>query len=224
LAYHLAMQRTPEPELMVDKEQVAAYANTDWSELHDPMVRRFQKEFGTMQGTLLDVGCGSADVTIRFLRACEVLNALAIDASDTMLELAKRDAIAAGVQARIEFRQSYLPDDTLPSAAFDAVISNSVLHHMNDPLDLWRTLRRCAKPGAPLMVMDLYRPPDIDAARALVQKHAPDAPPVLVRDFFNSLCAAYSEDEVRGQLRETGLDALHVEKTDELHLLVWGFN
>ena len=59
------MARTPEPELMLDEEQASAYAGADLSELHEPMLARFRERFPLFSGSrILDLGCGSADITI----------------------------------------------------------------------------------------------------------------------------------------------------------------
>ena len=104
----------------------------------------------------------------------------------------------------------------------DAVISNSLLHHLAEPATLWRALAQAARPGAPVLIMDLLRPASREAALPLVRLHAGDAPPVLARDFMNSLLAAYRPDEVRRQLRATGLMHLEVEVVSDRHWLVSG--
>jgi hypothetical protein len=45
--------------------------------------------------------------------------------------------------------------------------------------------------------------------------------PVLKEDFYNSLCAAFTVDEVRAQLRVAGL-SLHVEKVTDRHMRIKG--
>jgi hypothetical protein len=87
---------------------------------------------------------------------------------------------------------------------------------------LWEAVRACAAPGAAVLVGDLRRPPSVAAARAIVAATAADAPPVLQRDFFASLCAAFEVDEVRAQLDAAGLGALRVAEVGERHLRVWG--
>jgi len=82
---------------------------------------------------------------------------------------------------------------------------------------------RCAKPGAPILVADLRRPPDPDAAGRLVEQYAWRAMPPLRRDFLNSLHAAYTAGEVQQQLREAGLPGFTVEEAGPLHLFVWGY-
>jgi ubiquinone/menaquinone biosynthesis C-methylase UbiE/uncharacterized protein YbdZ (MbtH family) len=217
------MGRMPEPELMLDEEQAAAYAGADLSELHEPMPARFRECFPSFSGSqILDLGCGSADITIRFARAYPDATVRGIDGSDAML-VRGRDAVSsAALDRRVVLEKRHLPDESLPSFSFDAVISNSLLHHLLEPSSLWQTVRLCAKPGASVMVMDLRRPADPEAAEQLVERYAAEAHPALRRDFFNSLCAAYTAVEIRQQLRAAGLSAFRVEESGDLHITVWG--
>jgi len=70
--------------------------------------------------------------------------------------------------------------------------------------------------------MDLARPDSEAQVDALVAAYAGEAPGVLRRDFRNSLCAAFTEEEVRGQLTAAALDSLTVERCSDRHLLVSG--
>lgn len=217
------MVRTPEPELMTGDGQVAAYAAADLSEINQTVLACFQEQFPWFRGgRLLDLGSGAADVSIRFAKAYPELTVLAVDGSENMLRSARGLVRAAGLAGRITLASHYLPDETLPQHAFDAIVSNSLLHHMDDPLDLWRTIRECAKPGAAVMVMDLWRPADVDAASALVTRYAAEAAPVLQQDFFHSLCAAYTPDEIREQLRRAEFSEFQVAQVDDLHVMAWG--
>lgn len=217
------MERIPEPELMEDPAQAEAYAAADFSEPHQAFVGHFARLFPSFRrGRVLDLGCGPADVTIRFVRAFPQARIVGVDGAEAMLALARRAIAASGLRNRIALMRSRLPDETLRGAGFDAIISNSLLHHLADPRVLWQTAKNAARPGAPVMAMDLMRPGSIDAAQALVALHASDAPPVLQRDFFNSLLAAYRPDEVRVQVVAAGLDRCSVEVVSDRHWLVWG--
>ena len=101
------------------------------------------------------------------------------------------------------------------------MISNSLLHHLHDPMVLWRAVAEAARPGTPVFVADLARPEDEASVDALVADMA-DEPEVLQRDFRASLHAAFTPDEVREQLRAAGLD-LAVALIDDHHLVVWGY-
>jgi SAM-dependent methyltransferase len=110
----------------------------------------------------------------------------------------------------------------LPLAGYDAVVSNSLLHHLHDPAVFWAAVREAGVPGAGVLVMDLFRPPSQAAAQAIVDQYAANEPEVLRADFFASLCAAFEPDEIRGQLRACGLAGLQVRTVSDRHLLVTG--
>ena len=171
---------------------------------------------------MLDLGCGPADVTVRFARAFPESTMLGVDGSEAMLAYGRRRVREEGLELRVTLENHYLPDAALEAYPFDAVICNSLLHHFADPVELWRTAARCAKPGAPVLITDLLRPPSNERAVALVHEHAKDAPPVLQRDFIASLHAAYTATEVRQQLAAAGLANFQVDEVSEFHFAGWG--
>src|SRR3569832_952689 len=65
------MQRIPEPELMDDDAQARAYAEADFEDAHARFIALFRERFAVVDitGTVLDLGCGPADITVRFARA-----------------------------------------------------------------------------------------------------------------------------------------------------------
>ncbi len=217
------LPRTPEPDLMNDAEQAQAYADADFSEPHQAFVSHFQRLFPAFStGRILDLGCGPADVTVRFARALPVARFVGVDGASAMLERGRRAVAQYDLGTRIELEQRYLPDVTLPHSFFDAVVSNSLLHHLGDPAVLWQTIRHAAKPGAAVAVMDLLRPESRAAAEHLTECYAADAPEVLRSDFFNSLLAAYRPEEIRSQLSDAGLAHFEVAAISDRHVLIWG--
>jgi hypothetical protein len=70
--------------------------------------------------------------------------------------------------------------------------------------------------------MDLFRPGSEPDAWRVVEQYSGREPEVLKRDFFNSLCAAFTTDEVRGQLETAGLGALRVRAVSDRHFTVSG--
>lgn len=215
------MERTPEPELMDDMEQARAYAEADFSEPHQAFVEHFRARFPDFRGgRVLDLGCGPADVTVRFAHAFPDTHLTALDGSAPMLAFARRRVEAEDLAGRIELVLRRLP--AAVAGGYDAVISNSLLHHLADPAVLWDTIRMAGRPGACVLVMDLMRPSSIEEAERLVACHAADAPAVLRRDFFNSLLAAYQPREVAAQLAAAGFTRFRVEAVSDRHLLAWG--
>lgn len=217
-------ERVTEPELMDEPAQARAYAEADFSEPNGHFVALFEEAFGELPpgASVLDLGCGPADIAMRIARRYPDCEVHAVDGAASMLALA-RDAVAAvGLDQRVKLVRACVPEDPLPRERYDAILSNSLLHHLHQPAGLWHTIARHAAPGAPVQVMDLFRPATEAAARALVEQHAQDAPPVLRRDFYASLLAAFRVGEVREQLARAGLAHLQARAISDRHLLVQG--
>ncbi len=218
------MERIPEPELMDDDEQARAYSEANFAEPHDQFVALFANAFPglILEGTVLDLGCGPADVTVRFARAFREAKVHGIDAARPMLDLGRRRLEAERMTERVALFDVRLPDDAPPLPRYDAVISNSLLHHLADPAVLWSAVGRYAQAGAPVFVMDLLRPASADDVDQLVEENASEEPDILKRDFRASLFAAFTMDEVRAQLRDAGLAHLVVEPVSDRHFVVKG--
>jgi ubiquinone/menaquinone biosynthesis C-methylase UbiE len=214
--------RVPEPELMDDVMQAQAYAAADFSNENQGFVDRFREYFPEWTaGHVLDLGCGPADIPVRFARAYPQATVTAVDGSQSMIDLAERAVKEVGLAGRIRLRCERFQHLVLDEPA-DAALSNSLLHHLPNPLQFWYRLRQLVKPGSAVLVMDLVRPDSHEAAQALVEQYAAEASPVLKRDFYNSLLAAYTEDEVAAQLAEMNLSRLLIDVPDDRHWVVGG--
>lgn len=219
------MRRIPEPELMDEPAQALAYASADFEQPHARFIELLRARFAdeSFSGRVLDLGCGPADITLRFARAYHDSLLEGVDGAEAMLTHGRAAVTAAGLGSRIRLTCGCLPEVTLNDAPYDAAISNSLLHHLHDPMVMWGCLKRWLRSGAPVFVMDLMRPDSPQAAAALVAEYAAGEPEVLRRDFHHSLLAAFRPDEVRGQLSAAGLDALEVEVVSDRHLTVSGY-
>jgi len=204
-------------------EQARAYAAADFSEPHDAFVNWFRDRFPEFRsGRVLDLGCGTADVTVRFARAFPDVRIHGIDGAPAMLDEGTQLVRSADLGERVSLELVRLPSPTLNGAAYDAMVSNSLLHHLTDPGVLWETVASTARAGAPVFVMDLCRPASTEVAQHLVDMYAAGESLVLRDDFYRSLCAAYTPDEVKAQLTAAAVDAFRVEPVGDRHLLVWG--
>ncbi len=218
------MKRRPEPELMDSEAQTRAYAEADFDESNTLFTERFLARFSDLpaSGRMADLGCGPGDITIRLARALPGWQVTGLDAGPNMLRHAERRLAAEALADRVRFKRSYLPDPSLPRGAWHAVVSNSLLHHLPQPQVLWQSIVQLGAPGAAVQVMDLMRPDNEQHARGLLEQYAGDAPEVLREDFYNSLLAAYTPDEVSSQLLEAGLDYLKVESASDRHWIASG--
>lgn len=216
------MQRALEPELMDDPEQALVYARADFEEENQGFVARFLECYPDLKDVhVLDLGCGPADIPIRLARALPECRVTGVDGSAPMVALGREAVRAAGLADRITLRCERFQDMVLAEKA-DAVISNSLLHHVPNALQFWYALRQLAKPGAVVLVMDLLRPDSPEAAQALVDRYAAAEPAILRRDFYNSLLAAFTDDEVAAQLTEMNLSRLLIDVPNDRHWVVGG--
>jgi len=216
------MDRVLEPELMDDPEQAKAYGAADFSQENQGFVDRFREYFPDFsEGHVLDLGCGPGDIPIRFARTLPTCRVTAIDASAPMVQLAEQAVQRAGLSERIIVRCERF-QDTAGANQADAAISNSLLHHLPNPLQFWNKLRRLVKPGSPVLVMDLLRPDSPEEAQAIVDRYAAGESEILRRDFYNSLLAAFTEDEVTTQLARMNLTRLLIDLPDDRHWVVGG--
>ena len=171
---------------------------------------------------MADLGCGTADVTLRFARAFPDCHVDGVDGSTAMLAHARAAVSTAGLDARISLLEGRIPEAVLPAATYPVVISNSLLHHLHRPGVMWATVDRLAEPGAAVFVMDLLRPASEAELERLVTTHAAGEPEILQRDFRASLHAAFTIDEVEAQLRDADLDWLDAVVVSDRHLVVSG--
>lgn len=218
------MQRIPEPELMNDKVQAQAYACADFATPHNHFIELFQEKFPGLQieDAVLDLGCGPADISRRFMQAYPACHVHGVDGAKAMLEFGEQLNQQAGLSHRMQLIEACLPSVTLPQKFYHVIISNSLLHHLHDPFVLWQTIKQHAKPFAHVFVMDLMRPESEEKARQLMELYAADEPPILQQDFYNSLLAAFTHEEVQQQLDEMGLGGLEVKVVSDRHMVISG--
>lgn len=224
------MQRQPEPsELMDEAMQAEAYARADFSEPNARFLEEYAARFPEGPKALtetaphaLDLGCGPADITLAFARRYPDCFVVGVDGAPAMLSFGRDRLTADPLGGRVQLVCGHLPGVQLPHAEYDVILSNSLLHHLPDPGTLWRSLRAYGRPGAQIVIMDLFRPASPRAARAIVEQYAADEPEILRRDFYRSLLAAFAPTEVEAQLHASGLDPLTVTVVSDRHLLVSG--
>ncbi|MDF3024899.1 MAG: methyltransferase type 12 [Alphaproteobacteria bacterium] len=216
------MQRIPEPELMEDMAQAEAYDRADFSAAHSARVELFAARYGReITGSVLDLGCGSGDILERFAKKYPQAQFVGVDGSFAMLELSRRRMMRAEISERMDFIEALIPSKDIPLEDYEVVMSHSLLHQLHHPEVLWQTIADVAPKGSFIFVGDLRRPESAADAQAIVDRLSPNEPAVLRTDFFNSLCAAFTKEEIEAQLKDAGL-MLTVEEVGEIHILVYG--
>lgn len=203
---------------METAEEAEAYDAMDHSEPNTAFVERLV-ELGA-RGRMLDIGTGPGHIPLLVCERVPGCLVVGVDLSLEMLRLANHRRAASPHRMRVEFRHVDARHLPWPDHAFDAVFSNTILHHLDDPrpvlLEAWRVL----KPGGVFLFRDLFRPPSEERVRELVRLHAADASPRQQELLAASLRAAFTPEELRELVAELGLTGVQVVVDSDRHVSV----
>jgi ubiquinone/menaquinone biosynthesis C-methylase UbiE len=147
------MDRNPQAKQMADESMVrnlAAQAEAIWPQ-EQLFVRRY---FGSAAGgptTILDVGCGTGEITSRLAAMFPRATAIGVDIIDAHLALARERYAAFGERVRFQHGDAF----ELPFAAgsFDLVVCRHMLQAVPEPERVLAELVRVGKPGGWLHVI-----------------------------------------------------------------------
>ncbi|AAP99860.1 MULTISPECIES: class I SAM-dependent methyltransferase [Prochlorococcus] len=227
------MQRVTEPELMLAPDQVQAYAEADFSSSEASMLSEVDlliRDRGMhidRKKLIVDLGCGPGNITQRLADQWPEAKVLGLDDSPEMLMYArKKQKEKISFLERITYKKiniSQIANGDFPfRECADLVVSNSLIHHIHDPLIFIKALKNISKHGAIHFHRDLRRPSSLEEALAIKQKHLPTAPSVMEKDFIASLKAAYTSREISQYLKDSELNSFKVVEVDDRYLDVFG--
>ena len=106
---------------------------------------------------IIDVGCGSAEVTCELMRRELARVTVLVDLSSEMLIEARRTAELVGVSAQCEFRQTDF-GDVIPTYHFrpsDMMVCHAVLNWLVNPVDSLEVLFRIAQESSASVSFEL---------------------------------------------------------------------
>lgn len=210
------LPRVLEPEVMDSAEEARDYDAMDHSTVNRVFVADFLAVW-TGRGPVLDVGTGTAQIPIELCRQHPTVEITAIDLADHMLAVARDNVRAAGFATRIRPEKQNARAMTYANGAFQAVISNSIVHHIPEPEGVFEEMKRVCGRGGLLFVRDLLRPPDLKTLNHLVDTYAAGANTHQRQMFAESLHAALTLDEVRQIVAKFGFDPNAVRATSDRH-------
>lgn len=219
--------RVLEPEVMDTVEEATGYNSMDHSEVNrlfvDHLLAEAREVWESSGGVLvLDVGTGTALIPIELCSRDPLCRVTAIDLSAEMLKVGRENCGSAGVGDRVTLQ--HVDAKGLPFAddCFDVVMSNSIVHHIPDPIQVMREMRRVLKPGGLLFVRDLMRPNSSDAVEAFVETYAGTETDHQRQMFRQSLHAALTVNEMRQLLLACDLPDDWVTATSDRHWTICG--
>ncbi|MGH7285720.1 MAG: class I SAM-dependent methyltransferase [Polyangiaceae bacterium] len=214
--------RVLEPEVMDTEEEAADYDAMDHAAVNDAFCTDFIAAMGDSNfgGRVLDVGTGTALIPIALCKKQHAVQVVALDLAKHMLARARSNVESAGVAKRIELVLRDAKKSDFPERSFDAVISNSIVHHIPNPADALASMWSLVANGGLLFVRDLFRPESDDAVRQLVETYAPTGDTRTNRQralFEASLRAALTPAEVETAATRAGIANASVRVTSDRH-------
>lgn len=156
--------------------------------------------------TVLDLGSGGgADVLISARRVGPGGRAIGLDMTDEMLDLARRNAVAEGVE-NVEFLKGDIESIPLPDRSVDVVISNCVINLSVDKTLVLREAARVTRPGGRLAVSDVVADDEMDAATR-----------ADLASWTGCIAGALTEGEFRASLEQAGFVDIEIAETHRVH-------
>ena len=223
----MGLNRILEPEVMDSEREAQEYNDMDHSVVNQRFVEelfqfvRDQNSVGADGeidlGDVLDLGTGTALIPIELCRQDHECRVMAVDLAVSMLELARYNVEAGGMIERITLAQVDAKKMGYDRGAFDVVISNSIIHHIPQPLSCLREMVRVVAEDGLLFIRDLMRPEDTETLEELVVAYTGKESEYSQKLFRDSLHAALSLDEIRELVASLGFEPDSVKATSDRH-------
>jgi len=158
------------------------YEGTHWADHHDRYdatnggFNHFLLQFAGEGDRVLDVGCGSGQVTR--LAARRARHATGVDLSAPMLAKARALAAGEGITT-IDFQQGDAQVHPFPAGSYDLAVSRFGIMFFADPVAAFANIGRALRPGGRVAFLSLRDLADhaLGLVFASVAEHLPPPPP-----------------------------------------------
>ena len=229
------MERIPEPELMVEKEQVISYDEADFSKGEVNLINQInyyllKKNISLGEKDLIvDLGCGPGNISEKLAIKWPNTEVVGIDGSKEMIFRAEYNKSISTNQKKLK-NLSYIcsdirdikSNDFLLKKRISLLVSNSLIHHITNLEDFFNTIRSLSSNITVNFHKDLKRPLDEKSALKLKAPCANKYNEILTNDYYASLRAAYTFKELKNFTFENDLSSLDVFEDGDKYLIVYG--
>ena len=212
----MALERVLEPEVMDSIEEALAYDAMDHAEVNRQFVSDLV-EAGFVSGDILDLGTGTALIPVELCQQMSDIRVMAADLSDSMLTVARNNIGLTNYTERVQLDRVDAKSLPYATSMFDCVISNSIVHHLPEPLTALREAVRVTRGGGTLFFRDLLRPANDSVVAQLVDTYTAGESDHARQMFADSLRAALTLDEVQRMVVAVGFQAESVHATSDRH-------
>lgn len=216
------LSRVLEPEVMDSADEAEDYNAMDHSQVNRVFVDDFLSALNSISKPtwqpwrIFDAGTGTALIPIELMRRGIPFDVTAADLAEQMLIVARRNVAQAGYDSSIRLVRSDCKRLDDADATYDAVMSNSIIHHIPQPVAVLQECWRILRPGGLLFIRDLMRPQDDRQLERLVEMYAASANAHGREMFRASLHAALTVGDVADLIKRLGIVG-SVQATSDRH-------
>ena len=160
-------------------------------------------------GRILEVGPGPGHIAIEIAKLLPQAEVVGLDVSQTMVEIATRNAAEAGVADRVTFRLGNAASMPFSPESFDFVVSGGSLHEWKDPAAVFSAGYDVLKAGGQALIGDLRR----GASKEAKDEMASEIDSRLMRwGLRHSFAESHTRREILSLLAETPFSEYRVEE------------
>ncbi|PSB56850.1 class I SAM-dependent methyltransferase [Chamaesiphon polymorphus] len=210
------MDRILEPEVMDTWQEATAYDAMDFTAVN----MAFATDAIALDPNavkILDVGTGTARIPILMCQQRSQYLITGIDLAQSMLILGQRNVEEANLSQRIRLERVDSKRMPYPDLEYDMIVSNSLVHHLPDPLSFFGEVKRLVRLDGAILIRDLIRPESERIVDELIAKFGGDYDTQQQQLFRDSLKAALTLAEVRELCDRVGFKQVNISQTSELH-------
>lgn len=203
-------QRTPEPQLVMDQtEQVDAFSSGGEDALHPLYLLHLEKMSKALEPGMrvLDLGCGSGQLLTLAASMFPEVEFIGRDLSSQMLEQARKIAKERNTP-NVLWQIGDISDlSDFSGSTLDGVVSSLAFHHLPSIGKFCETIaeiNRVVRPSGAVVISDLGFLKSDASIRILVEDRREIDHPILIRDYEDSLRAAFSLEDWRQGVAQIG--------------------
>jgi ubiquinone/menaquinone biosynthesis C-methylase UbiE len=151
LKRRLALERIPGPFAFLYEKVTRLAIESYYRGLAQEVVAFFQA------GRVLDLGTGPGYLPIEIVKRSPDLTVVGIDLSRSLIKMARRNAVNAGVAGRTHFEVGDASRLRFADASFDMILSTGMLHMLRDPVAVLKECYRVLRGGREAWLFDPAR-------------------------------------------------------------------
>lgn len=211
------VQRVLEPEVMDSWAEAVEYDAMDFVAVNTAFAERAHELGPSFPAQILDAGTGTARIPVLLCLQRPQWQVIGIDLAENMLKIGSQHVEQAGLQNQILLESVDAKQLPYPNCHFEMVVSNSLVHHLPDPLPFFQEVARVLKPNGAILIRDLLRPPTQEIMNELVESIGIEYDAHQKKLFRDSLHAALTLEEVKQLMSQASLEDVAIYQSSDRH-------